>query len=83
MADDGPDAKKARVEPDPGTDGASAPPDHLPRGLGTTEEEDRQHWFVGSIDQGTTSSRFIIFNGQGEPVAGHQIEFENLYPEPG
>ncbi|KAL8418825.1 hypothetical protein RB594_002148 [Gaeumannomyces avenae] len=39
--------------------------------------------FVGSIDQGTTSSRFIIFNRQGEPVEGHQIEFENLYPESG
>lgn len=39
--------------------------------------------FLGSIDQGTTSSRFIIFNRQGEPVEGHQIEFENLYPESG
>nr|6ZQ4_A Chain A, Glycerol kinase-like protein [Thermochaetoides thermophila DSM 1495]6ZQ4_B Chain B, Glycerol kinase-like protein [Thermochaetoides thermophila DSM 1495]6ZQ4_C Chain C, Glycerol kinase-like protein [Thermochaetoides thermophila DSM 1495]6ZQ4_D Chain D, Glycerol kinase-like protein [Thermochaetoides thermophila DSM 1495]6ZQ4_E Chain E, Glycerol kinase-like protein [Thermochaetoides thermophila DSM 1495]6ZQ4_F Chain F, Glycerol kinase-like protein [Thermochaetoides thermophila DSM 149 len=39
--------------------------------------------FVGSIDQGTTSSRFLIFNGEGNPVASHQIEFENLYPKSG
>ena len=28
--------------------------------------------FVGAIDQGTTSSRFLIFNKEGEPVAEHQ-----------
>ncbi|RDW85861.1 glycerol kinase [Coleophoma crateriformis] len=47
----------------------------------TTEKKDK--WFIGSIDQGTTSSRFLIFNGEGTPVAGHQIEFENIYPESG
>lgn len=57
--------------------------DHLPRGILETEEEKRQRWFVGSIDQGTTSSRFLIFNGEGDPVASHQIEFENLYPKSG
>ncbi|KAI5866216.1 glycerol kinase [Durotheca rogersii] len=40
-------------------------------------------WFVGSIDQGTTSSRFLLFNRDMDPVASHQIEFENLYPESG
>ncbi|KAL7622278.1 Glycerol kinase [Parahypoxylon ruwenzoriense] len=40
-------------------------------------------WFIGSIDQGTTSSRFLIFNRDMDPVASHQIEFENLYPESG
>jgi glycerol kinase len=39
--------------------------------------------FVGSIDQGTTSSRFLIFNKAGEPVASHQIEFKQIYPKPG
>jgi len=39
--------------------------------------------FVGSIDQGTTSSRFLIFNKAGEPVASHQIEFKQIYPQPG
>jgi hypothetical protein len=39
--------------------------------------------FVGAIDQGTTSSRFIIFDTQGSPVASHQIEFNQIYPNPG
>ena len=42
-----------------------------------------EEWFVGSIDQGTTSSRFFIFNSKADPVASHQIEFENHYPESG
>ncbi|KAG8164108.1 hypothetical protein KVR01_006026 [Diaporthe batatas] len=39
--------------------------------------------FVGAIDQGTTSSRFLIFNERGEVVVTHQIEFTQIYPEPG
>ncbi len=58
-------------------------PAHLPRGVSETEEEKQKHWFIGSIDQGTTSSRFLIFDGEGNPVASHQIEFENMYPESG
>lgn len=57
--------------------------EYMPRGIKVTEEETREHWFVGAIDQGTTSSRFLIFNGEGEPVANHQIEFENHYPDSG
>ncbi|OTB09578.1 hypothetical protein M426DRAFT_70782 [Hypoxylon sp. CI-4A] len=48
--------------------------------MATTAE---QEWFIGSIDQGTTSSRFLIFNRHMDPVASHQIEFENYYPESG
>ncbi|CAK7264873.1 Glycerol kinase [Sporothrix epigloea] len=57
--------------------------DQLPADLAVTDEERAQKWFVGSIDQGTTSSRFIIFDGDGVPVASHQLEFENLYPHSG
>jgi len=32
----------------------------------------KEEVFVGAIDQGTTSSRFLIFNKEGEPVAEHQ-----------
>lgn len=39
--------------------------------------------FVGAIDQGTTSTRFLIFNTAGEVVALHQIEFKQYYPHPG
>lgn len=44
---------------------------------------DRRNFFVGSIDQGTTSTRFIFFNAAGEPVASHQMGFENQHPESG
>ena len=47
------------------------------------DEKKLKTFYVGSIDQGTTSSRFIIFNGLGEPVAQHQIEFAQKYPESG
>ncbi|KAG9234786.1 glycerol kinase-like protein [Amylocarpus encephaloides] len=57
--------------------------EHLPKGLHQTEDEKSKKWFVGSIDQGTTSSRFLIFDGEGTPVASHQIEFDNIYPESG
>jgi glycerol kinase len=59
------------------------PSKHLPRGLAQTGEEQEKQWFVGSIDQGTTSSRFLVFDGEGNPVASHQIEFENIYPDSG
>jgi glycerol kinase len=47
------------------------------------DEEKLKQFFIGSIDQGTTSTRFIIFNGMGEPVAQHQIEFTQKYPQSG
>jgi len=43
----------------------------------------KEEVFVGSIDQGTTSSRFLIFDTAGEPVAVHQEEFTQIYPNPG
>lgn len=39
--------------------------------------------FVGAIDQGTTSTRFLIFDRAGTPVASHQLEFKQIYPHPG
>jgi hypothetical protein len=57
--------------------------EHLPSGISETDAEKKERWFIGSIDCGTTSSRFLIFNGQGVPVASHQIEFENIYPQSG
>jgi glycerol kinase len=57
--------------------------EYLPAGIGETDEEKRKHWFIGSLDCGTTSSRFLIFDSSGHPVASHQIEFTNLFPESG
>lgn len=39
--------------------------------------------FVGAIDAGTTSNRFLIFNQHGEVVVTHQLEFTQIYPHPG
>lgn len=39
--------------------------------------------FVGSIDQGTTSTRFIIYDQSAQPVGSHQVEFTQFYPEAG
>lgn len=39
--------------------------------------------FIGSIDQGTTSTRFVIFNETGAIVTFHQMEFEQNFPQPG
>lgn len=39
--------------------------------------------FVGAIDQGTTSTRFIVFDHQGNIVAVDQKEHKQYYPAPG
>jgi glycerol kinase len=39
--------------------------------------------FIMSIDQGTTSSRAIIFNKQGDIVSVAQKEFQQIFPKPG
>mmetsp|Transcript_92703 Transcript_92703/g.202920 ORF Transcript_92703/g.202920 Transcript_92703/m.202920 type:complete len:522 (+) Transcript_92703:126-1691(+) len=39
--------------------------------------------YILSIDQGTTSSRALLFNKDGKPVAKEQLELEQHYPEPG
>ncbi len=38
---------------------------------------------VAAIDQGTTSTRCFIFNHRGEPIGVHQLEHEQIYPQPG
>ena len=38
---------------------------------------------VAAIDQGTTSSRCILFDRAGEPVASHQLEHAQITPRPG
>jgi glycerol kinase len=39
--------------------------------------------YIASIDQGTTSTRCMIFNHQGEPVSLHQLEHKQILPRPG
>src|SRR5579864_5859874 len=39
--------------------------------------------YIGAIDQGTTSSRFIVFDRAVQIVACAQEEQEQIYPKPG
>jgi glycerol kinase len=39
--------------------------------------------YVGAIDQGTTSTRFMIFDASGSEVARHQLEHEQIMTRPG
>jgi glycerol kinase len=39
--------------------------------------------YIGAIDQGTTSSRFIVFDRSGRVVSTAQKEHEQIYPKPG
>lgn len=39
--------------------------------------------FVGAIDQGTTSTRFILFDHKGDIVGYDQKEHKQFYPAPG
>jgi glycerol kinase len=39
--------------------------------------------FVGAVDQGTTSSRFLIFDHEGLELSRHQLEHRQILPRPG
>src|ERR1700679_3486185 len=39
--------------------------------------------FVGAIDQGTTSTRFMIFDHSGNEVGKYQLEHEQILPQAG
>ncbi len=47
-----------------------------------TEAQDKIQ-YVGAVDQGTTSTRFMIFDHAGEEVARHQLEHEQVMPQAG
>jgi len=39
--------------------------------------------YIGAVDQGTTSTRFIVFDRSGRIVSMAQREHEQIYPKPG
>jgi len=39
--------------------------------------------YVAAVDQGTTSTRFMVFDHAGLVVSIHQLEHEQIYPQPG
>ena len=48
-----------------------------------TEMRDMQDQYILALDQGTTSSRAMLFDRQGNIVSIAQKEFEQIYPQPG
>ena len=46
-------------------------------------KEDRSADFVAAIDQGTTSTRCMIFDHDGAEVGRHQLEHEQILPSAG
>ncbi len=45
--------------------------------------ENRNAAYIGALDQGTTSTRFIIFDRSGRIVSSAQKEHEQIYPSAG
>jgi glycerol kinase len=39
--------------------------------------------YIAAIDQGTTSTRFMVFDHEGNAIAVDQKEHEQIYPKPG
>jgi len=39
--------------------------------------------YIGAIDQGTTSTRFIVFDRSGQLISTAQKEHQQIYPHPG
>ena len=39
--------------------------------------------YIGALDQGTTSTRFIVFDRSGRIISSAQKEHEQIYPNPG
>jgi len=57
----------------------------LPATIISQKEKERKmaKKYVAAIDQGTTSTRCMLFNHAGEPVGSHQMEHEQIYPKAG
>lgn len=39
--------------------------------------------YIAALDQGTTSTRCMIFTHAGQAIASHQLEHQQIYPQPG
>jgi glycerol kinase len=54
-----------------------------PRQLNAEGRRNKVSDHIGAIDQGTTSTRFIVFDRSGRVKAVAQKEHEQIYPKPG
>ena len=48
---------------------------------GTAMYSHKKNTLVGAIDQGTSSTRFLVFTPKGEIAAWSQMEHTQLFPE--
>ena len=39
--------------------------------------------YIGALDQGTSSTRFMIFDADARVIASHQLEHKQIFPNPG
>src|SRR4030095_3353932 len=39
--------------------------------------------YIGALDQGTTSTRFMVFDRHGRVISAAQREHRQIYPQPG
>ena len=39
--------------------------------------------YIGALDQGTSSTRFMIFDAEARVIASHQLEHRQIFPNPG
>jgi len=52
-------------------------------GRGSQGKTMTENTYVGAIDQGTTGTRFMVFDHAGQVVANAYEKHEQIYPEPG
>ena len=56
---------------------------HIASNLGYNSPMDRNSTYILALDQGTTTSRAILFNHDGIIISVKQIPFRQIFPKPG
>ncbi len=56
---------------------------HIASNLGYNSLMDRNSTYILALDQGTTTSRAILFNHDGIIISVKQIPFRQIFPKPG
>jgi len=42
-----------------------------------------EEFYIAAIDQGTSSSRVMVYDSKGQQVASHQVSIPHIKPKPG
>ena len=78
-------ARAPRTGHTPGSRSSRRSSAESPAPRSTPSSDSRSHMprYVGALDQGTTSTRFMVFDAAGAEVARRQIEHTQIMPKPG